>query len=199
MNTATPSSTPNPQATPAGSAKPSLPPLEPCDRAIQAINSTIPAEALERFCCAFERSARRWEMIIYPAILALVLTAAGAFFFVYTLTRDMRAMAERMQPEMGQQLDRVAASVQQLTTTLDRMGQNIDTIRVRMDAMSKDISSVSKQMAYMENLQSIERQMSQMNSAVHAMAYNTDSMRWSVQSMNRSMRPMSFMNGFMPW
>lgn len=184
-----------------GGARPTPPPpIEPCDRAVLAVNSVIPAEALERFCCAFERSAKRWEMIIYPAIFALVLTAAGAFFFVYTLTRDMRAMAERMQPEMGQQLDKVAVSVQQLTQSLDRMSQNIDTIRARMELMAKDINAVSKQMAFMENLQSIDRQMGQMNTAVHAMAYNTDSMRWSVQSMNRNIaRPMSFMNSFMPW
>lgn len=175
------------------------PDIEPCDRAIAAVNSTLPAEALQSFCRVFERSARRWEMIIYPAILAMVLTAAGAFFFIYTLTRDMRAMMERMQPEIGQQLDRVAGSVQQLTASIDRMSQNIEVIRSKMDTMSKDISSVSKMMTHMETLQSLDRQMAQMNVAIYAMAYNTDSMRWSVQAMNRSMRPMSFMNSFVPW
>jgi hypothetical protein len=195
MSAGTPKSATGPQ----GSAESQIPPIEPCERAIHAVNSTIPAEALGRFCQAFERSARRWEMIIYPAILALVLTAAGAFFFVYTLTRDMRAMAERVQPEVGQHLDRIAASVQQLTASIDRMSQNMEVMRAKMDSMAKDLNTVSKQMVHMEVLPALEKQMVQMNVAIYAMAYNTESMRWSVQGMNRTMRPMSFMSGYMPW
>ena len=36
---------------------------------------------------------------------------AGAFFFIYALTRDMREMAMQMQPELGSNLNRVAESV----------------------------------------------------------------------------------------
>lgn len=195
MSADTPKSTSDPQ----GSAEPKFPPIEPCDRAMLAVNSTVPAEVLGRFCQAFERSARRWEMIIYPAIFVFLITTAGAFFFVYSLTRDMRAMAERVQPEVGQQLDRVAASVQQLAASIDRMSQNVDIMRSRMDAMSKDFNTVSKHMAHMEVLPALEKQMTQMNVAIYAMAYNTESMRWSVQTMSRTMRPMSFMSGFIPW
>lgn len=157
-------------------------------------------EAFDRLINTFERSARRWEMIVYPSIIMLIVLAAGAFFFIYSLTRDMRGMVEAMQPEMGVHLGRVAESVSQLTTSLDNMSRNIDTMRMRIEAMSTDVGKISSQMVYMQNLQVMTQQMAEMNQAIHVMTAHTDSLRWNMQTMNRQIsRPMSMMNSFMPW
>lgn len=171
-----------------------------CGLAIEAANSVMPVEALEQLCTTFQRSARRWELIVYPSVIMLMLMAAGAFIFIYTLTRDMRDLAQTMQPQMGEHLNRVAESVSQLTTSLDAMSRNIDTMRMRIESMSIDVGKISKQMAYMDNLQTMNQQMTQMNQAIYLMAQSTDSMRWNMQTMNRNIsRPMSMMNSFMPW
>lgn len=157
-------------------------------------------ESFDRLIKTFERSARRWEMIVYPSIIMLIVLAAGAFFFIYTLTRDVRGMAQEMQPEMGLHLGRVAESVSQLTTSLDNMSRNIDTMRMRIETMSSDVGKISNQMVYMQNLQIMTQQMADMNQAIHVMTAHTDSLRWNMQTMNRQIsRPMSMMNSFMPW
>lgn len=180
------------------SAGSNLPPS--CGLAVQAVNSAVPIESIERLCTTFQRSAHRWEMIIYPSVIMLILMVAGAFFFIYKLTSEMRNLALQMQPEMGIHLNKVADSVGQLSSSLDQMSRNIDTMRVRIENMSTDVSKISKQMVYMENLQTMNQQMAQMNQAIYVMAAHTDSMRWNMQTMNRSIsRPLSMMNSFMPW
>lgn len=191
-----PASTPAPQcAALAAGASPAS-----CGLAVDAVNSVMPIEAIERLCTTFQRSARRWEMIIYPSVIMLILMIAGAFFFIYKLTSEMRGLAVQMQPEMGLHLNRVAESVGQLSTSLDKMSRNIDTMRVRIEAMSNDVGKISKQMVYMENLQTMTQQMAQMNQSIYVMTAHTNAMRWNMQNMNNSIsRPLSMMNSFMPW
>ena len=76
------------------------------------------------------------------------------------------------------------------------MSHNIDTMRVKIEVMSGDVAKISNQMAYMENLQTMNQRMGERNVALHVMTANTDSMRWNMQSISR---PMSMMNNFTPW
>ncbi len=168
-----------------------------CDLATEALNTVFPADALDRFSSTFERSARRWEIIVYPSIVALIAMVGGAFFFIYTLTRDMRELALQIQPQLGYNIDKVAASVWQLSSSLDQMSRNIDTMRTKMENMSADVGAISRQMVYMKTM---TEQMNVMNANMAAMAVQTDAMRWSMQSMNYSIgKPMSMFNNFMPW
>ena len=171
-----------------------------CSYAEKAVASVMPVQAIDRLSHQFQRSAKRWEMIIYPSVVALILLVAGAFFFIYTLTRDMREMAMQMQPQLGEHLNRVAEAVTQLSSSLDQMSHNIDTMRVKIEVMSSDVSKISKQMSYMQNLDAMNQQMAQMNANMAVMTANTEAMRWNMQTMNQSIsRPMSMMNSFMPW
>lgn len=172
-----------------------LPPGPPasCSLAAEAVSSALPIEALERFSGTFERSVRRWEIIVYPSIVALIAMVGGAFFFIYSLTRDMRDMALQIQPQLGYNIDKVAASVYQLSSSLDQMSQNIDTMRINMERMSTDVGSISNQMVYMK---AMTEQMNAMNVSMVAMTAQTNAMRWSMQSMGK---PMSMFNSFMPW
>jgi methyl-accepting chemotaxis protein len=168
-----------------------------CGLAAEAVNSALPVDALDRFSATFERSARRWEIIVYPSVVALIAMVGGAFFFIYSLTRDMRELALQIQPQLGYNIDKVAASVYQLSSTLDQMGQNIDMMRTKMEAMSTDVSAISTQMAYMKTM---TEQMNVMNGSMTAMTAQTDAIRWNMQSMNHSIgKPMSMFNSFMPW
>lgn len=88
---------------PRGEAVPIL-----CAHAVDAANSVVPIEALEGLCNSFQRSARRWEIIVYPSIVALIAMTGGAFFFIYTLTRDMRDLALQMEPQLGLSIIKVA-------------------------------------------------------------------------------------------
>ncbi len=160
----------------------------------------VPGDALDRLGKVFERSARRWEMIVYPSIIALIALVGGAFFFIYTLTRDMRDLALQIQPQIGLNISKVADSVTVLSTSLDQMSRDIGTMRSRMEMISDDVNSMNKQMAYMKNLQIMNDQMAQMNASMTVMNAQANAMRSSMQSVNQSIaRPMSMFNTFMPW
>jgi methyl-accepting chemotaxis protein len=170
-----------------------------CD-AVEAMQSMVPIEALEKLCTSFQRSARRWEVIVYPSIVAFIAMMAGAFFFIYTITSDMRDLALQMQPQVGYNLIKVADSVSLLSKSLDQMSRDIELMRVKMETMSADVSSIAGQMAYMKNLEVMNAQMAQMNATMYGMNAQADAMRWNMQSMNRSIgKPMSMFNSFMPW
>ena len=44
-----------------------------------------PVYSMDRLSEAFESSARRWELIVYPSLFAFIILAAYGFFLVYSL------------------------------------------------------------------------------------------------------------------
>ena len=153
--------------------------------------------AMERFAGAFERSARRWEVIVYPSMLIFTLFAAYGFYQIYMVTRDMRVMVSQVEPQIGIHMTRLTLSLQQLTDNISQMSSNINKMQKNVAIMSTDMKKMSLQM---DHLQTMDSQMLAMNRSMELMAANTNMMRWDMAKMNRSFgKPMNFMNIFMPW
>jgi hypothetical protein len=159
----------------------------------------IEGDAMERFANVFEASARRWELIIYPAMLAFVVLAAYGFFLIYTLSKDIHTLATGMDPNMGKNLTHISESVIYLS-------ENIRTMTRRVHNMSESVEYMSAKMDALENLEPMLVNMRGMNQSMSGMSQNlqvmtmtTDSMRHDVGRMGQSMQPMNFMNNFVPW
>src|SRR5512147_682319 len=103
------------------------------------------SDSMDRFVKVFEASARRWELVIYPTMLAFVILAAYGFFLIYTLSRDIHTLAEGMDPAMGEHLTHISDSVAYLS-------ENVRTMTRRMDRMTNSIDDISVKMTAMENL-----------------------------------------------
>ncbi len=91
----------------------------------------MPADSLERFVGCFERSARRWELIVYPALFAFVILAGYGFYLVYSLTHDMQT---------------VARSMQTMVTTMDEMSHKLDAMEpmlMRMSEIDRSIRAIT--------------------------------------------------------
>ncbi|HBE93260.1 MAG TPA: hypothetical protein DDW55_12345, partial [Gammaproteobacteria bacterium] len=56
---------------------------------------------LSDFTKQFQRSARRWELMAYPAMVVFGLLAISGFWLIYSLTKDMNKMSDSMDPNMG--------------------------------------------------------------------------------------------------
>jgi len=174
---------------------------------------TLPVDALERFVNSFEKSARRWEFIAYPSLVVLVVLLAYGFFLIYSLTHDIRQIAERFDPKMSQHMA-------ELTRTMDEMTKSVETMTVRVSAMAghtgtmtaqmnnletmsplyKEMVSMNKKMTHLEDVSEIRNQMVEMNNKMSFMTADMGRLRYDMSVMNRSVsRPMSFMNSFMPW
>jgi hypothetical protein len=93
--------------------------------------TTQQIEPMERFVACFERSARRWEIVIYPAMFAFIVLAAYGFFLVYSLTYDMQRMARSM--------DTMVVSMQEMSDKLDTM----DPMLSRLGSMDSSMRAMT--------------------------------------------------------
>lgn len=93
---------------------------------------------MDRLATAFESSAHRWELIVYPSLGAFILLAGYGFFLIYSLTTDIATMSR---------------NISQMTTVIEHMTSDVGTIssemnnltpmRTSMDSMSTDIRSMT--------------------------------------------------------
>ncbi len=112
------------------------------------------AECMGRLADSFEASARRWELIVYPSLVAFILLAAYGFFLIYNLTHD---------------ISNVAKSVDKMTASVTRdLGQIADATAY-MRPMSEDIRSVAGNIHDMNtNISHMQYNMWQLNRNVSA-------------------------------
>ncbi len=109
----------------------------------------LPADSLERFVGCFERSAKRWELIVYPALFAFVILAGYGFFLVYSLAHDMQTVAHSMETmvvtmnEMSRKLD----TLEPMLMSMGEMDQSIRAITATNDAMRQQMAIMTHSVA----------------------------------------------------
>ena len=167
---------------------------------VVADNVTLQGDALDRFVNVFESAARRWELVVYPALLAFVILAAYGFFLIYTLSKDMHLLASGMDPNMARNLSNMSDSVTYLSENVRTMTRRIDKISGTMEDMELTLQDVSGKMDTLEALDPMLVYMRGMDASMRNLTAETAGMRYEVTGMGRSIgRPMSIMNSFMPW
>lgn len=149
--------------------------------------------SMERFLHTFERSARRWEFVVYPALFAFIVLAGYGFFLVYSLTSDMHKMAVAIDPNMGEHMEVLASGIQVMTEHMQVMTGELQTMTAKVNYMSK-------QMDNMDYLRTMNDRLLGMDASVRAMSGNMDMMRRDMGYMSTNVsRPMSIMNNMLPW
>lgn len=115
--------------------------------------------SLDQLSKAFMASARRWEMIVYPALFAFIILASYGFFLIYSLTTD---------------ISRVANDMNKITLTMERVAVNMDAVSKNMVVMTQTVDSQSasmKEMVY----------------HIRGMNMSMNRMRYDMQSVSRPM------------
>lgn len=156
-------------------------------------------DAMDRFVRLFEASARRWELVVYPAMLAFVVLAAYGFFLIYSLSKDIHTLAMGMDPQMAKNLSHISESVIYLS-------ENVRTMTRRVYSMSESVEDMADRMDSLKYLEPMLVNMNGMNSSMEGMNKNMrsmnvtgDAIRYEMGNMNNSLRPMGRMNSIMPW
>ena len=167
---------------------------------VKADNVVLQGDALDRFVTVFESAARRWELVVYPALLAFVILAAYGFFLIYTLSKDMHLLASGMDPNMARNLSNMSDSVTYLSENVRTMTRRIDKISGTMEGMALTLEDVSGKMDTLETLDPMLVYIRGMDASMRNMTAEMGGMRYEVTGMGRNItRPMSIMNSFMPW
>jgi hypothetical protein len=109
------------------------------------------AECMGRLADSFEASARRWELIVYPSMVAFILLAAYVFYLIYNLTHDIAD---------------VSKSVREMTATVaEDLGE-----------ISQKMTQIATSTAYMrpmsEDMRAMSGNMNEMNTNISHMQYN---------------------------
>jgi methyl-accepting chemotaxis protein len=156
--------------------------------------------SLDRLSEAFETSARRWELIVYPSLFAFILLAGYGFYLVYSLTRDVHYLAISVDSNMTV----MASNFQSVADNMNHMTSNIRMINGTLTEISTKVSTLEPMLTNMtsmdKSMDSMDRAMDSMDRAIKAMTVTTHYMGGDMHNINRNVsRPMSFMNSFMPW
>jgi len=152
---------------------------------------------LERFVHSFEKSARRWEIVVYPALFAFVVLAGYGFFLIYSLSSNMSKIAHSLDPSMGPHMQSMSYNMSRMADKVSSMSDTMGSISYKLDTLEPMLS----------NLDTMEKSMSHMNNSVvkleksvHGMMLSTGYMQQDMGALNQSVsRPMGFFNNFMPW
>jgi uncharacterized protein YoxC len=168
---------------------------------IETTSAETPFEgdAMDRFVRTFEATARRWELVVYPAMLAFVILAAYGFFLIYTLSKDIHTLALGMDPEMARNLGNMADSVVYLSENIRTMTRRVDTMTGHIEDISEKMDALDTLEPMLVNMRGMNVSMGSMDQSVRVITASTDAMRYEVGRMGNSMRPMGVMSDFMPW
>jgi methyl-accepting chemotaxis protein len=136
------------------------------------------AQYMSQFARSFEASARRWELVVYPSMLAFIILAAYGFFLIYKLTSD---------------IDRITVQMEAISVSMVNINKNFSSTTNMTDDMDTQNTS----------MRAISESMERMNTSIDTMAFTVYEMRMDTATMGRNLHsttgPMRFMNSFMPW
>lgn len=151
-----------------------------------ATDSRLNAFAIDRLSQAFETSAKRWELIVYPSLFAFIILAAYGFYLIFSLAKDVHYLAISVDTNMTV----MSSNMQSVSDNMAQMSTSVRTMAVSVDSMARDVNALEPMLT---SIQSMDRAMQNMTLA-------TTSMRNDMAVMNQSIsRPAQFMNRFMPW
>lgn len=143
---------------------------------------------IDRLANAFESSAKRWELIIYPSLFAFILLAGFGFFLIYSLTYDIAHMAR---------------NISSMTTTIEKMVNSVDGMRVDVHDMAIEMGEISTQMGEMKqqmnHMTPIQSSIDDIAKDTSSMAKSTEGMRLEMGAMNYNIRPIRRISNIVPW
>lgn len=152
----------------------------------ESLDKQINTVAIDRLSQAFETSAKRWELIVYPSLFAFIILAAYGFYLVFSLAKDVHYLAISVDTNMTV----LASNMQSVSDNMAQMSGNVRSMTIGVDSMARDVNALEPMLASIQN----------MDRAMQSMTLSTASMRQDMSVMNQSVsRPLQFMNWFMPW
>jgi len=55
----------------------------------ESASITVSDASMDKFARVFAASAKRWEVVVYPSLLAFIVLAAYGFYLIYSMTSDV--------------------------------------------------------------------------------------------------------------
>ncbi|MBT2970085.1 MAG: hypothetical protein B6D72_15075 [gamma proteobacterium symbiont of Ctena orbiculata] len=166
--------------------------VSPNERAEEGVSETdirSNQDSMDRLSMAFETSARRWELIVYPSLFAFILLAAYGFYLIFSLAKDIHFLALSVDSNMNI----MSSNLMTMTDSVSQLSANVRTMAVSVDSMAQDVRTLEPMLTSMD---SMEESMKTMTHATYNIQRDMHSMNYNIHDASR---PMTFWNSFMPW
>jgi hypothetical protein len=145
--------------------------------------------SMDRLSQAFETSARRWELIVYPTLFAFILLAAYGFYLIFSLAKDVHYLAKSVDTNMSL----ISSNIITMTDSVSQLSANVRTMAVSVDSMAQDVRTLEPMLTSMDS----------MEESIKAMTVSTHFIQRDMRVMNHNIhdasRPMTMWNNFIPW
>lgn len=125
-------------------------------------------KSLDQLAKAFMASARRWEMIVYPSMVAFIILAAYGFFLIYSLTTDISRVADDM--------NKITITMEKISTNMDAMTKNMVVMTQTVDSQSASMKEMTYHMRGMN--MSMNRMRYDMTNVSRPMTFMNDFLPW---------------------
>jgi hypothetical protein len=142
---------------------------------------------LERLADTFDKSARRWEMVVYPTMFAFILLAGYGFYLIYHLTHDIAVLSHsvtRMATIVSDATPKVTSDMRNMSSDMQNMSGELNKMTFQMETL-KPMSN---------NIATMTLTMSSLNRSVYGMQRDMGGLNRTVSG-----GPFGFMNDAMPF
>ncbi len=154
------------------------------------------AQYMSQFARSFEASSRRWELVVYPTMLAFIILAAYGFFLIYKLTNDISKITYQM-ADIQTSMVNINKNFSSTTNNMNTVAKNMVKITGYMDQMSHDIKEQNAAMGMIVvHMKDLSQSIDSMSYTMYGMSYDTSLMGRNIENVSG---PMRFMNKFVPW
>ena len=143
---------------------------------------------LDKFSRTFEASARRWELVVYPSLLAFIVLAAYGFYLIYNLTSDVGRLARSM--------ENVVVSMESVVSKITVVSDDVGNMTKYMASISNNVGTGTGTMQHMAV------KMDNINQTMHVMSVPMYQMRTDMNKMSHNIHnvtgPMNVISGILP-
>ena len=154
---------------------------------------------LSDFAKQFQKSARRWELMAYPAMLVFGLLAISGFWLIYSLTKDMNRMSDAIDPNMGPNLSKMSRNISELDASIRDMNNHITQMTANVQKMESTLITMNDTLTIMgkdiSNMGPLLFNIAEMNQSMKHMTMSTGIMS---RDMNKVSRPWRKIDDFLP-
>jgi len=143
------------------------------------------AVCMDKFANTFEASARRWELVVYPSLLAFIVLAAYGFFLIYTLTKDVSRLAHSMES--------VVAAMSEVATDMNTVSRHVTLISDNLGTIAVGVNDESETMKHMvSHMGNINKTMGVMTVPIYHMRNDMSNMNYTMHDAAGPMRMFPF-------
>lgn len=120
-------------------------------KSVTALEEVLEIEehCMTRLADSFEASARRWELIVYPSLIAFVLLASYGFWLIYNLTHDIADVAKsvrEMTASVTHDLNDISGKMSDISESASHMRPMQQDIR----SMARSVGEMNEQVSHMQ-------------------------------------------------